>query len=228
VVRRPLLTTVIPPGARRAHKGIEEEANVQRAIEILMDEHRLIEQALGSLETYTLEVRAGLLPAREVIGEYAAFLRGFADGCHHGKEEDVLFRRLVERGFPRGSGPLAVMYHEHELGRAHVRALTEIAARPGDVASADTQALVANAESYVPLLRQHIMKEDRILYPMAMDVLSGPEWDAMNTAFEEFEKGMRADGTYDLLQSLAERLTTRFRPDPARMAMASQMAHCGR
>ncbi len=94
---------------------------MQKAIEVLMGEHRLIEQALGSLETYALEIVADAPPRRDVVGEYAAFFGGFADACHHGKEEDILFQRMVERGLPREVGPLAVMYHEHELGRAHVR-----------------------------------------------------------------------------------------------------------
>jgi hemerythrin-like domain-containing protein len=201
---------------------------VQKAIEVLMAEHRLIEQALGSLETYSMGVRAGAPVERDVVGEYAAFLRGFADNCHHGKEEDILFQRMLERGFPRDGGPLAVMYHEHELGRAHVRALTEIAARPGAVAAAEAQLFLTSAESYVPLLRQHILKEDRILYPMALQVLTGPELDVMSIQFEEFEARMRADGSYDRLQELAERLTIRFQPDPARMAAAAEMSHCGR
>ena len=120
------------------------------------------------------------------------------------------------------------MYHEHELGRAHVRALSGIAERPGSVQTPEVEALLASADAFVPLLRQHILKEDRILYPMALDVLSGPEVDAMNTQFEEFEATMRVDGTYDALQALAERLIVRFRPDPVRMAAVSQMAHCGR
>lgn len=201
---------------------------MQKAIEVLMAEHRLIEQALGSLETYSVEVHAGAPVERAVVGEYAAFLRGFADTCHHGKEEDILFQRLIERGLPHDAGPLAVMYHEHQLGRAHVRSLTDIAARPGAVAVTETQLFLTNAEGYVPLLRQHILKEDRILYPMALQVLTGPELDAMSSQFEELEARMRADGSYDRLQQLAERLTIRFQPDPARMAAAAEMSHCGR
>jgi hemerythrin-like domain-containing protein len=101
---------------------------VEKAIEVLMNEHRLIERALDSLDAYASEVRMGRPAARDVVGEYAAFFRGFADGCHHGKEEDILFQRMVERGFPREAGPLAVMYHEHEVGRGHVRTLGAIAA----------------------------------------------------------------------------------------------------
>ena len=82
-----------------------------------MNEHRLIEQVLGSLETFASQVEEGLAPERPVLADYGTFLRGFADSCHHGKEEDILFQRMVERGFPRETGPVAVMLYEHEVGR---------------------------------------------------------------------------------------------------------------
>jgi hemerythrin-like domain-containing protein len=199
---------------------------VQKAIEVLMDEHRLIERALGSLESYAAAVGAAEPLHRGVVGEYAAFLRGFADECHHGKEEDILFQRLLEHGLPRQVGPLAVMFHEHDLGRAHVRTLIEIAERPGSVAPSEGQEFLACAGEYVPLLRQHILKEDNVLYPLALGMLTGPELDAMNSQFEEFEARFHADGSYERLQALAERLTDRFRPDPSRTPSPAVHACC--
>jgi hemerythrin-like domain-containing protein len=193
-----------------------------------MGEHRLIEQALGSLESYAEQVRLGAAPLREVIGDYAAFFRGFADTCHHGKEEDILFQRMIERGFPRDAGPLAVMYYEHELGRSHVQALSSLATGTEEAGAHETLLLLEHADAYVPLLRQHIVKEDRVLYPMALQLLSGPELDAMSAEFEAFEARLRADGSYDRLCALAERLTERFRPVPGRMAVTTQLSHCGR
>jgi hemerythrin-like domain-containing protein len=202
---------------------------VERAIDVLMNEHRLIEQALGSLESYAAAVEEGFSPGRELIGEYAAFFRGFADACHHGKEEDILFQRMAERGFPRDAGPLAVMLHEHELGRAHVRELLTLASGTGTLTPRETSELLHNVSGYVPLLRAHILKEDKILYPLALRVLTAAELDAMSTEFEKFEASFRADGSLDRLAALADRLTTRFRPDPARMAEAAAMASpCGR
>ena len=200
---------------------------MHRSTEVLMNEHRLIEQVLGSLETFALDVQGGLPPERAVLADYGAFFREFADAAHHGKEEDILFQRMVERGFPRESGPVAVMLHEHVVGRGHVSALRQVGGGSGPLTAVETQLALESAAAFVPLLRAHILKEDRILYPMAERLLTGPELDAMERDFEAFDARMRSDGSFDRLHGLAERLTTAFRPDPARMAAAAQMIGCG-
>jgi hemerythrin-like domain-containing protein len=194
---------------------------VQKVVEVLMNEHRLIEQVLGSLETFASEVEGGLAPERRLLRDYGAFFRDFADACHHGKEEDILFRRMVERGFPRETGPIAVMLHEHDVGRGHVSALRQLG--DGPLGGVETRVVLENAGAFIPLLRAHILKEDRILYPMAVRLLTGPEMDEMETDFAAFESRLRADGSYDRLLGLADRLTAAFGPDPARMAAAAQM-----
>lgn len=201
---------------------------MEKPIDVLMSEHRLIEQALGSLETYAGLVAEGLSPGREVIGDYAAFFRGFADTCHHGKEEEILFARMIERGFPRDTGPIAVMLHEHELGRAHVRQLHALGAGTGILSPHETDTLLGNVCDFVPLLRSHIQKEDQILYPVALRILTGPELDAIETQFEAFEAGLRADGTLDRLSALADRLTARFRPHPVDTTGVAALPACHR
>lgn len=198
-----------------------------KVIEVLMDEHRLIEQVLGSLETYALEIEAGLAVERPVVADYAAFFRGFADACHHGKEEDILFQRLIERGMPRETGPLAVMLHEHQLGRRHVGVLRQVGEGTTPLGVVERQSVLENASGFVPLLRAHILKEDRILYPTATRILTGSELEAMEEAFGKFEAQWRADGNYDRLQRLAETLRATFRPDPGRMAAAANLVPCG-
>lgn len=189
-----------------------------RPLAILMDEHRLIEKVLGSLETCAIEVEGGLALERTVARDYSDFLRGFADAWHHGKEEDILFRRMVERGFSEESGPVAVMLHEHRQGRAFVGAIASVGAGAGAVAPAEATTFLSSALGFVPLLRQHIQKEDNILYPMSQRVLSSAEFETMLGDFAAFEAKAGADGTRDRLEALAERLVSSFRPDEARMA----------
>lgn len=199
---------------------------MSRPVTILMDEHRLIEKVLGSLQTCALEVEGGLALERAVARDYAAFLKGYADAWHHGKEEDVLFRRMVERGFSAETGPVAVMLHEHRLGRELVGRIAAVGAAPGEVAPAERDAFLASAAGFVPLLGQHILKEDRILYPMAERVLTPAELEAMLVDFAAVERTAGADGTKDRLEALAESLVTAFRPDEARR-MAGLSGGCG-
>jgi len=199
---------------------------VTRAIQILMEEHRRIEQVLGSLETYVVGIEQGLVPERATLADYAAFFRGFADALHHGKEEDLLFQRMLERGMPRQAGPLAVMYHEHTLGRARVKTLRELGAGSGPLAPVEVELAVESSSAFVELLRAHILKEDGILYPMAERLLTGPELDRLETEFETFEKTMRADGSIERFGALADKLLAAFRPDPGRMAAAASLVGC--
>jgi len=191
-----------------------------------MDEHRLIEQVLGSLETYVAGIGQGLSPERRMLADYAAFFRGFADGCHHAKEEDLLFQRLLERGFPRDTGPLAVMFHEHVLGRARVKVIVGLGEAEGPLGAVEVQLAVETASAFIELLRAHILKEDGVLYPMSERLLTGPELDALETDFDRIDKAMRADGSLDRFHGLADRLVTGFRPDPGRMAEAARVGGC--
>jgi len=197
------------------------------AIAILMDEHRLIERVLGSLETLAVEVESGRPLERPVVADYATFFREFADACHHGKEEDLLFARMVERGFPRESGPIGVMLFEHNVGRQRVAALRGIAEAPGDVGAAERQLFLDSSLEYIPMLRQHIHKEDRILYPMAAKVLVPGELDRLESEFEAFDRQLRQSGALDRLRGTADALAARFRPDSARMAAAGEAGICG-
>lgn len=199
---------------------------MSKPIDVLMEEHRLIEQVLGSLESFAVAVEGGLTVERPLVKEYGEFFRGFADAYHHGKEEDILFQRMIERGFPTDSGPLAVMYHEHTEGRARVQVLRQVGQAKGPVEAAERQATLTAAGEFIPLLRQHIVKEDRILYPMALRALTGAELDEMETAFEAFEKRLSGDGAEDRLRGLASRLVSAFVPDEGRMAAAA-ISPCG-
>ena len=135
--------------------------------EILSGEHRVIEQVLAALGAIVREAKsAGKLDepsARDAV----AFFRNFADRCHHGEEEAHLFPALEAKGFPREGGPTGVMLREHDEGRSHVRGMDQniAAAAAGDPAA--LKQFSDHAESYIALLREHIYKEDHILFQLA-------------------------------------------------------------
>jgi hemerythrin-like domain-containing protein len=111
----------------------------------------------------------------DAMDDCVTFIRLFADACHHGKEEDLLFPELEAAGLPRDRGPIAVMLYEHQQGRAYAGHMLDSldGARQGDERARAT--LRNAARAYIQLIRNHIAKEDHILFGMADQVVRGFE-----------------------------------------------------
>jgi len=154
----------------------------QHPTQVLRDEHRSILRVSDVLEWLLAEAVERLDYDR--IEKCVSFVRLFADACHHGKEEDLLFPALEEQGMSRDHGPIAVMLHEHRIGRAHAATMAEALepARAGDV-EARTR-LVAAGRDYIDLIRHHILKEDNVLFDMADDMVEGPACARLCAAYD--------------------------------------------
>jgi hemerythrin-like domain-containing protein len=177
------------------------------AIDLLMEEHRLILGAIGALETFAGAVERGADDKAE-LAHFVRFISEFADARHHGKEEDILFEAMIAAGFPRQAGPVAVMLMDHDTGRGFVGELAQLAAGPTAWTAAERERVVAAARGYAGLLRAHIHKEDVILYPMARQRLSPEAMAAVDAACTAFEKERVAAGA-DEVKRLGQELVAR-------------------
>lgn len=199
---------------------------MSKAIDVLMGEHRVIERVLAALEAHAGELSAGRRFERGPVRQFADFFGSYADACHHGKEEDLLFKRMADFGFPADDGPIAVMLYEHTLGRRHVGALRTIAEAAGTVTASEQAAFAEHARDYVPLLRNHILKEDNVLYPMALQVLPPAELDRLAAEYDEFQRKVVGEAAYEEMQRLAERLVAAHPFDPG-VLKPSSLGCCG-
>lgn len=177
-----------------------------RATEILSSEHRVVERIVGVLNTAADRLEKGEDVRLGLFIDAAGFNKGFTDGCHHRKEEGVLFKSMVANGMPAQGGPIGVMLYEHEQGRAFTRALREAAEKlqAGDP-SAKAE-VIANARGYAALLTQHIQKEDHILFPMADRVIPVEQHAAVLEGFETVEHEETGEGVHEKYLALAESL----------------------
>ena len=177
-----------------------------KATDALKHEHQVILMVLGAAERHARAIAEGGSVDVERVASIVDFVRTFADRCHHAKEEDLLFARMTDRGFPRDVGPVAMMMHEHELGRAYIRAVDGAleAAGRGDAAAART--VGENLSSYARLLRAHINKEDTILYPMADEMLTDEDQAELEAAFARVEREAIGEGVHETYHRLAHEL----------------------
>jgi hemerythrin-like domain-containing protein len=173
--------------------------------QILKDEHALILEALEAMERRIAALEAGAAPDRVYFEKAVEFLRTFADRCHHGKEENLLFKSMVDRGFPRQGGPIAVMLMEHDIGRSLIRGIAEGAAALGTDPDA-VKKIIESGRGYISLLRAHIDKENHILFPMADNVLTPEDQENLGKEFERFEAEETGTGVHEAMLTLLHEL----------------------
>jgi hemerythrin-like domain-containing protein len=160
---------------------------MQLPTEILKEEHRAIERMLNVLETFIRRAEYGEHIAPHYFGNALQFIQQFADQCHHGKEENVLFPAMERNGFSRQMGPVAVMLNEHEEGRSYVRAMKDALETMGNNGATNIAQFTLPAKNFISLLRNHIMKEDTILFVMAENNLPAKEKETLVAEFGKLE-----------------------------------------
>ena len=168
-----------------------------KSVERLVAEHELIERGLTLLEKAVARLETGQ-PLPEGFPQWAPrFFQQFADQCHHAKEEDVFFPVLKQRGIPEQGGPIGVMLHEHVLGRDCVGRMREASqAQPFDA-----RTFTDAARQYIPLLRQHIFKENNVLFRMAERVLTEADDADVTGRFSQVEQERGLTGWHESFAS---------------------------
>jgi hemerythrin-like domain-containing protein len=138
------------------------------ATEDLMKEHQLILKYIDLMERYAeFDLKDLIAPILfEKANFFIQFIHEFADHFHHAKEEDILFRYLEIPGVLTHCNPVPQMLFEHNKAREFVRNMENA------IQAKKINELTANAGQYARLLKEHIYKEDNILYPMAERGLS--------------------------------------------------------
>jgi hemerythrin-like domain-containing protein len=173
--------------------------------DVLKQEHTVVLLVVDAMDREAQAIRSGALVRADEVTKMVAFMREFTDGCHHNKEEKVLFPTLQELS-PQADGPVTVMLHEHEQGRAHARAIAAALpeAAEGDAAAAATVA--DNLAGYAELLRAHIEKENTVLFPFAERTLSADDKARLAAEFERIEEEETGAGVHEKYHALAHEL----------------------
>ncbi|MBI0583740.1 MAG: hemerythrin domain-containing protein [Methanomassiliicoccus sp.] len=155
----------------------------------LMIEHRLIERMIAVMDRHRNDIENGTSPDNALLDAIVDFLRTYADRCHHGKEEDLLFTALKSKPMtPDMVMAMDRLIDDHARSRALVRRLGESNARSrgGDAsATGDITEAIAGLVSIYP---DHIRREDKEFFPAAMKYLTKEESDVMLSEFREFDR----------------------------------------
>jgi hemerythrin-like domain-containing protein len=117
---------------------------------------------------------------------------------------------MEAHGIPNEGGPIGMMLAEHEEGRAHVRAMLAAVEQIAAGNAASAQPLLSHARAYLTLLREHIQKEDDILFRIADEVIPQDEQRQLLRRFEEHEAEEMGAGAHEKYLKIAEELEARM------------------
>ena len=161
------------------------------ATQNLENDHFYILRLINVMESMTAH------PAPEIadLEEAVELVKSYADGLHHAKEETLLFPLMAEHGFSSIQGPVAVMLHEHSVGRQYVKGITENIRllKDGDLSALNM--VFANIHGYCELLQGHIYKENNMLFRMADNALSDSDQQSLFHQFEQLENAGGSNST---------------------------------
>ena len=176
-------------------------------IEELKNEHRAVEASLRILEGLCRQIESqDKIPEPSHIDQLLEFFAVFVDTCHHGKEEALLFPALEAQGVSRQGGPIGVMLAEHVSGRNHIKGMRQALADYKGGRRAATADFVRHARGYADLLRQHIFKEDNVLFQMADQRLPAEVKNELTKGFERIEEEKVGAGKHGAFHRMLEEL----------------------
>jgi hemerythrin-like domain-containing protein len=150
-----------------------------KCTELLVEDHEIISRALDVLEQMSKRVGSHQVLEHDDVEIILRFLRSFADEYHQGKEESALFPELRQVLEAR-EGPVHQMLFEHDQERSLLDGIEDALFRKKG------QEFVHFSDRLISLMRNHIRKENDILFGIVERLLS-PEQDQKIVAqFERF------------------------------------------
>ncbi len=179
---------------------------IMTATEILTEEHKAIKIMLDIVEEACKRLESGSKVDVEHLKLMVDFIKGFADKCHHAKEEDILFPTMQKAGIPGQGGPIGVMLTEHTYGREYVKGMAQAIEKYEKGNIKTSSEIIKNARGYIELLSQHIDKEDNILYPMADRIFQEKTQKELLKEFNRVETEEIGEGVHEKYHEILHHL----------------------
>ncbi len=165
-------------------RAIDGNARANHPIELLRKEHELFLELVEELKRSAADLVAagpdGAGPAEARVRALSRELK--AGETHYFREENCLFPVMERHGI---DGPPAVMWSEHDQIREAKRRIFAALTDEGGIPPQARREIAGAAAILGELLEMHFLKENQILFAMALHVVEDAEWTAMLRQFGE-------------------------------------------
>jgi DUF438 domain-containing protein len=166
----------------------EEEIHLPlgHPISILIEEHRVLLQRTDRLGLLVdmIEEACDLVYVGDALTELQSIVKEFVEAeKHYQREENVLFPTLEKHGI---SEPPRIMWMEHDKIREVKKGLRNLTENWNSMKYGDfKEELSKTAKPLCSLLPDHFFKENNVLFPAALQVVTNEEWVDVRKEFDE-------------------------------------------
>jgi hemerythrin-like domain-containing protein len=155
----------------------------------LMIEHRLIERMIKLIDLEINNIAKTSNANIPFIDTAIDFIKTYADRCHHGKEEDILFRELKNKDIsPMHKKILEELTQEHIYARENTKTLIDVKNKYSSGNKDMVSTISTQLNKLVEFYPEHIAKEDKSFFIPCMQYFTSKEQDDMLNKFWEFDK----------------------------------------
>lgn len=181
------------------------------SIELMVEEHKYIKRMLKVVRNASFKILKGGEISYEDFDEMIDFIKNYADKHHHGKEEQFLFKEMVDHLGRVGKNLITHgMLVEHDYGRLYISELKNALERVKNGNEESKLDILANAVGYANHLNRHIDKEDSLVYTYADKNLKKEILDSVNAKTDVFEEEALKLGTQEHYIKMLERLEKKY------------------
>ena len=169
-----------------------------KATQDLREEHEAILYVLKILDQMMLSKNEDKESLIHYYDEVLYFLKIFADKCHHGKEENYLFKEIFQIESFNAGELIDEMLQEHAQSRDYVVQMSS------SLDKKDINGFNNATVQYRDLLHRHIKKEEDILFSMADNMIDEQAQKLLFKKFEQHEENVVGHGIHEKLHGMID------------------------
>ena len=173
---------------------------MSQVIAALERDHANIAKLLEILESEILAIEVGKTPDYPLMQDIMRYLAQHSDRFHHPKE-DLIFAQLLKRD-PGVRADVEDLIKEHVVIGLAGQEFAGLLSASGVDSVAVREQLGASGFDYIRALREHMLREEKKLFPLAMEVLTEKEWQVIDAAVNAIDDPLFDEMTADDYQRL--------------------------
>ncbi|CAM3786641.1 ATP-binding cassette domain-containing protein (plasmid) [Polaromonas hydrogenivorans] len=177
-----------------------------QSLRIISEDHSNMWRLATTIDHVAEEIEGGAKVDPAFFDSVFDYIEQFVDRYHHPKEDDHLFRLLRLRT-TKAAGILDPLQEEHRDGPQQLKALRAcvVQASQGELAAPE---FVAALRTYTAGLKNHMRQEEKLVMPLAREVLTADDWAEIDRAFLDNDDPLFGDKAKAEFRELFHRIAS--------------------